>query len=388
MAEEGVEVTPLTPEQYQKVHRFYASEAGKFRRELERYLKLVAYAASGFLVALGILLYYFLGDRVTALEGSVTTRLSEVDKRIEKFIEKAEADVDSRLSGEIISNKVNSVLIEKSLEQAERAVEEVFLDKRIRDTVFGKLNDAVLKASKSLDDDVANAVHQEIASDVKEQLGSIAQGSRKIIGEISTAFVLPMIKKEIDDYRGPPGTQGEMGPRGPRGDPGQVGLQGVQGPPGRDGVDGSDAKFPAGVVIASTVACGDLEGGWSLFNDAGGRLIVGAGDHANKWTSEHDGKQHDLSAYVAFGESQVVRKKPAVGGEEMHTLSIPEMPMHEHRVYTHAGVDISIDQSKINGAGREDEGSKVRGGETSKRGEGLPHNNMPPYIALYFCRKD
>ena len=80
--------------------------------------------------------------------------------------------------------------------------------------------------------------------------------------------------------------------------------------------------LPSGIVVASTVACSDLTNGpWSAFTDGAGRFIIGAGAHSN----------HDLSSYAVFGD-KVSGWQEAIGGEEMVTLTMDEMPRHTHRI--------------------------------------------------------
>ena len=76
-----------------------------------------------------------------------------------------------------------------------------------------------------------------------------------------------------------------------------------------------------------------------------------------------------------------------IGGEREVTLTIPQMPTHGHRVQ-YGGADTAVNDSNM------DPGSNwgVRGtigpAITSEAGGNQPHPNMPPYIALYFCKKD
>lgn len=121
--------------------------------------------------------------------------------------------------------------------------------------------------------------------------------------------------------------------------------------------------IPSGAVVAFDRRCPD--NGWDLFDRAGGRFVVGAGHHANKDTN---GQQ-----------LEIYEKEFLNGGEEKHTLTVEEMPSHSHSEQTH-----------FVGAGRAGSGDGAYGtstAPTSPVGSSQPHNNMPPYIALFFCVK-
>ena len=70
----------------------------------------------------------------------------------------------------------------------------------------------------------------------------------------------------------------------------------------------------------------------------------------------------------------------SIGGESEHTLTEPEMPSHAH-LYTPPVGDIDL----------EDVGAPTPAASvgistlTSSAGGDQPHNNMQPYIALYWC---
>ena len=80
------------------------------------------------------------------------------------------------------------------------------------------------------------------------------------------------------------------------------------------------------------------------------------------------------------------------GGEEKHTLTENEMPGHRHPLSASpdekqdqhlAGSNskFGLDQVYDSGGGHDQKKSVI--GVT---GKGESHNNMPPYIALYFCK--
>ncbi len=74
----------------------------------------------------------------------------------------------------------------------------------------------------------------------------------------------------------------------------------------------------------------------------------------------------------------------------MVTLKVKEMPSHAHQ----SGLLSSgkyLNPNKGSNALRMQYANNGIGNayfQTDARGEGEPHNNMPPFIALYFCKKD
>ena len=155
---------------------------------------------------------------------------------------------------------------------------------------------------------------------------------------------------------------------------------------------------PAGVVIASINPCEKLPGGWSLFKEAGGRFIIGAGVHDKDATVS--------KSYSAFSEAptspQAGFELPK-GGEEAHALTLEEMPNHGHRIATDTGVpihdglaggtsDLGILDNFENIPNKANFNTVLpnvlekTGGLSD--GSTKAHNTIPPYIALYFCKKD
>ena len=126
---------------------------------------------------------------------------------------------------------------------------------------------------------------------------------------------------------------------------------------------------PSGAVVAFDREDG-CPPGWSEYRDADGRFIVGTGRH-----TEHDAYGNEV-ADLEFGEE---------GGERTHRLSVSEMPGHAHRQWFANGerfggpgpeIDLRSAEQDLRGVQFD---SALAGGDT-------PHNNMPPFIALRFCR--
>jgi hypothetical protein len=115
--------------------------------------------------------------------------------------------------------------------------------------------------------------------------------------------------------------------------------------------------------------------GWTYFESAGGRFIVGAGEHDN-----------GLKVYPSYIENPTL----AIGGEETHTLTLNEMPSHDHAggnfkfLMSSDGYDTS--RGRLDPTRGEPNLRHI--GRIAAEGGGQPHNNLPPYIALYYCVKD
>jgi hypothetical protein len=113
--------------------------------------------------------------------------------------------------------------------------------------------------------------------------------------------------------------------------------------------------------------------GWSPYEDAKDRFILGAG-----------------------GKIQTVGE---IGGEEEVALKVDEMPAHDHGgmtgddttspiLYNRAGDDIKLDFTTSTSPDFLGNNNARHAHPIQSQGSGRPHNNMPPYIALYFCKKD
>ena len=127
------------------------------------------------------------------------------------------------------------------------------------------------------------------------------------------------------------------------------------------------------------VAGGACPSGWTLFRAAGGRMIVGAGTHTNI-----DAHGFALTDYPAFSDDPT----NAVGGTETETLSVDALPAHSHSVVDEESLRL-FDGRMLGGSGTQGNVRKRAVSlESTETGSGRAHNNMPPFISLYFCTKD
>jgi hypothetical protein len=142
---------------------------------------------------------------------------------------------------------------------------------------------------------------------------------------------------------------------------------------------------PAGVVIASINPCDKLPGKWILFEEAGGRFIIGAGPH-----KENPGVTKLYAAFSTEGDKPPTGFQPSTGGEEAHVLTVDELAEHNHVNGTY---DAIVKQGGGYIVGNPDDGKAPEpdlkaSGKMLVSGKNKPHNTIPPYIALYFCKKD
>ena len=120
--------------------------------------------------------------------------------------------------------------------------------------------------------------------------------------------------------------------------------------------------YPVGTIYTSVSNANPgltMGGTWTLFG--AGKTLVGVD------TTDTD-----------FNASE------KTGGEKAHILDITEMPSHNHnklklRWSTAAGAN-AVYGSNGSGSGSDRDSESYEGG-------GLPHNNMPPYITVYFWKR-
>jgi hypothetical protein len=110
--------------------------------------------------------------------------------------------------------------------------------------------------------------------------------------------------------------------------------------------------------------CSAIGGGWTNFTVADGKFIIGANKKYNAGNS---------------------------GGEHEVTLSVNNIPDHSHEIYAFRASDIHEHQksnndlrlgNSSNSSNNRDNQRTLNSNKTTK-----PHNNIPPYIALTYCKK-
>lgn len=178
--------------------------------------------------------------------------------------------------------------------------------------------------------------------------------------------------------------------KGEKGDAGEPGQVGADGSPGRDG---NDALIPVGAVMAFDLPEGCPDG-WTRFEAGSGRMIVGVGKRVGVEGSFQLLADSNGSVYQT-------------GGAETHKLTENQLPSHSHDLRYFFSDTVGNKQKTIDSGlvPRPFTGLSSSGRWTSDWIPGSnddwpplvkstrdgakadSHNNMPPYIALYFCEK-
>jgi hypothetical protein len=149
--------------------------------------------------------------------------------------------------------------------------------------------------------------------------------------------------------------------------------------------------IPAGAVMAFVTEC-SKQPGWSSFLEGTGRCIVGAGD---KYAPGYENWHRD----VGDGKTQEIPLKNTSfapmhpDGEVTHQLTILQLPPHDHpiQILQHSEYQRSNQgYPALESVGRDGSKADPKGAVryTEMIGGGQHFNVMPPFIALYFCKKD
>jgi microcystin-dependent protein len=194
--------------------------------------------------------------------------------------------------------------------------------------------------------------------------------------------------------QGPPGPQGPSGPQGGKGDTGAAGPQGPQGPSG--------AGVPAGVVLP--FAGSSAPDGYLLCDGSAVSRSQYASLYAAIATSYGAGdgvttfNLPDLRGRVAVGAGAGANLTPRAladsFGEEMHTLSIAEMPSHYHTAQKGLGF-VQWPNAQNGGANGDSAVAAFQFAgivaplfrATDPSGGGLAHNVMQPSLVLNYIIK-
>lgn len=209
------------------------------------------------------------------------------------------------------------------------------------------------------------------------------------------------VQDQLRQHGGIKGDKGDPGPQGPTGPAGPAGPRGATGERGPAGPAGAAGAVPPGTVTA--FAGSTAPSGW-LLCDGQSYLISTYRDLYNAIGTTYGGygqsfQVPDLRGRFPVGkDTGTFAALGGKGGEEKHTLTISEMPAHQH-----SGNDRAWhDRQKRNGqqwfTGLNHDGGSWMANvandaltsqdtATGTTGGSQPHNNLPPYLSLNFIIK-
>jgi hypothetical protein len=190
---------------------------------------------------------------------------------------------------------------------------------------------------------------------------------------------------------GPQGPEGPAGPQGPQGDPGAAGAAGAQGPQGIQGPAGNDgAQGPQGDAGPQGPAGGSFTSA-DMVN-----LVYPVGSIYISTNSTNPATLFGVGTWAAFGAGRVpvgfdsgqpeFDTDEETGGAKTHTLSVNEMPAHDHVITSQTattGAATSYEHGTLDTSSAEAEATEV----TGSRGGGAAHNNLQPYIVVRMWKR-
>ncbi|MCP4140332.1 MAG: hypothetical protein GY755_08600 [Chloroflexi bacterium] len=153
----------------------------------------------------------------------------------------------------------------------------------------------------------------------------------------------------------------------------------------------SIASVPDGAIMAfDRTPSGPCPDGWRRFKEATSRVIVGAGNvedfYEERFSKDENGRKLSPRAYRQHAGEEVVENSPVQVADHQHVLGV--VKLSEYFPGGGLGARDAVSGTgnvlMLPGGAAQNPNQKLK---TQAIKNGQPHNNMPPFIALYYCKK-
>lgn len=218
--------------------------------------------------------------------------------------------------------------VEKTREEMRATVDAKLIDYRIVGSLKDRLKDLVELAAKN-----------DTTSEIIES--KVLETSQRVVKEIADQLIKDAVATEVNSIEA-------------------LDLDGLL----------FRALIPSGAILAFDTPSGCPDG-WDSFVDAQSRFIVGA--------------SFGMRGNIPLSQPLTPHKYRAHGGDEWVSLTVAQMPTHSHSILR---TDSDGDGNFVKWTAMGSPNNRSTGSGIGSAGESQPHPNMPPYIALYFCKKD
>lgn len=306
-------------------------------------------------------------------------------------------------AGELVRLQAETSKITSQIIQARDAAAQAVQARTAAETANNQATQARTDAltAKSGADQAKGAAESARTQAVQAASEAKAKAEQAKTDAQAVAQAKTFVQDQLRQHGGIKGDKGDPGPQGPAGPTGPVGPRGATGERGPAGPAGAAGAVPPGTVTA--FAGSTAPSGW-LLCDGQSYSISTYRDLYNAIGTTYGGygqsfQVPDLRGRFPVGkDTGTFAALGGKGGEEKHTLTVSEMPAHQHSmnetVYmdtqVRGGTQIFLNDNTSGGrwlSTKRHDRLEINDIASGATGGNQAHNNLPPYISLNFIIK-